>query len=293
MKLSSKEMIILSVFLSIVIIVAGLFLFIMPEYDKIEPNKNNLQAAKDERDQVYAVLTREETIDQEIQDAIDQANTTSLYFYDDMTTYEADVLVREILEATNMSTDSLSLSNFATSTLSVTDYVSAIVTYPLKDYSGFKSDNIQSSDYPISYDEEGKIIVPEAYLKKYGEEQALTEYLTALLSTQTQTVGSITVSFTIKGTRANFLNFLNYVADLEKATYIGGTTVAYTGNSGASAAEDEEGEASANTNTDQLLGINAEIAAPISMTFYCITPMQPQESAEAEAEPEPEAEPAA
>ena len=310
MKLSSKEMIILAVFLSIAIIVAGLFLFIMPEYEKIQPNKNSLQAAKDERDQVYASLAREATIDKEIDDAIELANTVSLNFYEDMTTYEADVLVREILEATDMSTDSLSLGSFSTATLTVSDFVETIISYPLKEYSGFQPNILNTEDYPVEYDEDGDLIVPDAYIEKYGEEQALTEYLTALLSTQSQTIGAITVNFTVTGTRGDFLNFLNYIADLEKATIINNTTVAYTGfendgntnnnnnnNNNAAPVEGEEGEAAQNVNTntntnttptEQLLNDNSEISAPISMTFFCVTPMAQVEittSAEVEAEP--------
>lgn len=318
MKLSSKEMIILAIFLSIAIIAVGFFLFIKPEYDKIEPNRNSLNAAKDERDQLYASLNREATIDQEIQDAIDQANTFSLYFYDDMTNYEADAVIREILEATNMHTSSLSLGGFSTAILSVSDYISSTVSYPLQEYSGFKVNNINGSDYPLEYDEEGNIVVPDVYLERYGEEQALTEYLTALLSTQTQTVGAITANFTVSGTRGDFLNFLNYVANLDRATYISSTSVAYTGasisSSGSSSStntespstESGEGESSeegeedkstdapvttpapSNTTGGQLLNDNAEISAPITMTLYCVKPMLPQETTEAETEAEPE-----
>ena len=308
MKLTNKEMIFLAVFLSIAIMIAGAFVFVLPEYEAIEPNKSSLQAARDERDRIYSSLAREGTIDQEIQDAIDQANKLSLSFYDDMTTYEADVLVREILEATNMTADSLSINSFAAVNLTVSDYVETVISYPLKEYSGYRSDEIDIAAYPISYDEEGKIIIPDVYLEKYGEEQALTEYLTALLSTQSQTVGAITVTFTINGTRGNFLSFLNYVAALDRATYINSTTIAYTGmvsasstnESNASSAEEEgeEGEEAVTNapaeSTEQLLDGNAEISAPISMTFYCIAPMQAMETEAAETEPEPEsdAEPA-
>ena len=307
MKLSSKEMTILAVFLSIVILVAATFLFILPEYEKIEPNKNALQAAKDEKEQIYASLERENTIDQEIQDAIDLANNISLYFYEDLTPYDADVIVREILEATNMSTNSLSVGSFTSSTLTITDYVETIVSYPLKDYSGYQPDILQAENYSIEYDENGKLIIPEDYVRKYGVEQALTEFLAAKLSTQSQTVGAITASFTVNGTRGDFLNFLNYIAGLERATIINSTSVNYTGGdlstaptaptAPATPAEGEEGEeaaaapapAAANTSDgNQQLTNNSEVSVSISMTLYCVTPMQaPEETTTAEAEPEP------
>lgn len=299
MKLTSKEMIILAVFLSIVIIVAGTFLFILPEYEKIEPNRNTLQSAKDEKEQIYSSLERENTIDQEIQDAIDQANTTALYFYDDLTTHEADVIIRDILKATNMSTKSLDLDDYTTSTLTVTDYVETVVNYPLKEYSGYVPsltpfDGEEAAN--IEYDENGNLVVPDEYMEKYKD--ALKEYMTVLLSTQAQTVGSITVEFTIEGTRGDFLNFLNYVADLEKATIVNSTSVAYTktvsdNNNSNSTEEGEELPSYYNNGSTSEVQVNdrTEIAADITMTLYCITPMQPQE--ETSQATETETEPAA
>lgn len=293
MKLSNKELIILAFFLAIVIMAAGAFLFVLPEYEKVESNRNTLQATKDEKNQIYASLEREATIDQEILDAIDQAKTFSLYFYDDMTTYEADVIVREILEATNMSTKSLTLSDYAASELTVTDYVETMVSYPLKDFSGYDPGILNGANFPIEYDENGKLIVPEAYVEKYGD-QALTEYLTAKLSTQAQTVGAITVTFTIEGTRGDFLNFLNYVADLDRATIINNTKVSYTSaanndnNNNNGAPAEGEGEEAApaapagNGGDDVQLNDNSKVSALVSMTLYCVTPMQEQVFAEAE-----------
>ena len=281
MKLTNKEMAILSVFLSIVIIVAGLFLFIMPEYEKIDPNRSSLESAKNQKEQIYQSLAREATIDQEIQDAVDQANVNALYFYDDLTSYEADVILREILEATKMSTNTLTINSYTTSTLSVTDYVETIVTYPLKEYSGFIDDRINAGELTAEYDEEGNLIIPDDFMEKF--EDALKEYMTALLSTQTQTVGSITVNFVIEGRRGDFLNFLNYVADLDKATHIDSTTIAYTAavsanNNAAAGNPDDVAPPVANAaSTEQTLNDNSEISANVTMTFYCITPMKMME----------------
>lgn len=306
MKLTGKEMTILSVFLSIVIIAVGLFLFIMPAYESIEPNRQKLDAAKAERDQIYESLAREATIDQEIQDAIEQANTLSLSFYDDLTTYEADVIVREILDATNMSTNSLMLSSYTTATLTVTDYIETVVSYPLKEYAGYAASaaGIENSD--VQYDENGNIIIPDEFTED-DLESALKNYLIALLSTQTQTIGSITVNFTVSGTRGDFLKFLDYIADLERATIINSANVSYTAaaaadtnnndnNGGAAEGEGEgaEDEAPANTaantnNEPQQLTDSSQITSNISLTFYCITPMSDQVGEEAPAATEPEA----
>lgn len=309
MKLSRKEMTILTFFLFFVVIAIGAFLFVLPEYEKIDPNKNALQAARDEKDRVYASLEREATIDQDIQYAIEHANSLSLYFYDDMTEYEADVIVREILDDTNMHTNSLSMGSFTTATLTVSDYIETVVSYPLKEYSGFKVDSISAGESGLEYDEDGKIVIPQAYIEKYGEEQALTEYLVALFSSESQTIGAITASFTVTGTRGDFLNFLNYVAGLERATRINSTTVSYTGvvsnnsvnntpvplaenvDADETTAEGEEEETAAPENTSSgegQLNDNSVISAGISMTFYCVRPMEALETTAVEVEVEPE-----
>ena len=127
MKLSNKEKIILAVFLAVVIIVAGVFLIILPEYNKIEPNRNTLANVQAQRDQVNQTLLREATIDQEIQTALDKANEFSGKFYDDLTTYQADMILRDILKETNLETDTLSITDFTTRSLTLTEDVDAVV----------------------------------------------------------------------------------------------------------------------------------------------------------------------
>lgn len=294
MKLSSMEKIILAVFLAIVIIAVGVFLLILPEYNKIEPNTQALAAAQAEREQLYDTLAREATIDQEIQDALDDANKFSMNFYEDMTTYEADVLIREILEATNMSTDSLSIGDFTTSTLTISDYIETVVNYPLKDYATGtgNSESADTSDttYDLQYDESGNIIIPDSFKEAYPVD-TLQNYLIAVLSTKSQTLGAITLNFTVEGTRGDFLAFLDYVAGLEKATYINSTTISYTtteaqeennngGNGGNEQGEEEQPAPAAanpdnNNNTNNVihLGDRDEITAPISITFFCAEPL--------------------
>lgn len=306
MKLTSKEITILSVFLSIVIIVAGLFLFILPEYEKIEPNKASLESAKNQKDQIYRSLSREGTIDQEIQDAIDQANDISKCFYDDMTTYEADVVVRQLLEEGGITVSSLSLGSFSTTTLTVSDYIKTVVTYPLKEYSGYTEKTVDTSNLSMEFDEEGELIIPEDFQELYGE-HAKQEFMVAYLTTQQQTIGAITANFTINCTRGEFLDFIDYIAGLEKATSIGGISIAYTastgGNTGSSTLTGgQEGRAAVNENADanvdadnntdtdtgddanentntntnngeQTLNNNSEVSMGISLTLYCVKPM--------------------
>lgn len=290
MKLSNKEKIFLAIFLAIVILVAGAFVLVMPEFNKIDTNKKALQAAKDQRDSLYNTLSRESTIDSEIQAAFDQANKFAPYFYEDMTVLDADELTRQILKDTNMTTKGLNINDFTTSTLTVSQYVDTVVTYPLKEYSGYTPDRgIDFSQYSISYDENGEIVVPEEL------KDVLKEYLNTILSTQQQTIGSISVGFTIEGTRGDFLKFLDHIADLEKATYIPSIIIDYTKTTANQPVnpnpdDDEENnddEPQQPAQGDQELDDDDPVSVSIQLIYYCVMPMQTESDTTA-----PEAEPA-
>lgn len=295
MKLSNKEKIAIAIVLAIAIVAAGFFLLVKPEYDKIETNKNSLKSAQDELQSMLQVLARENTIDQEIQTAFDKANRFAPYFYDDLTVLDADELTRKILADANMSTKVLSIGDFTTSTLTVSDYVDTIVTYPLKEYSGYVPEaGIDFSQFSISYDDEGNIVVPDEV------KDVMKDYLNTFLTTQSQTIGSISVNLTVEGTRANFLKFLDYIAGLEKATYIPSVSIDYTKvnendqqpnnptpeEGGENENQGQEVQALAGeTEIDE----NSEISLVITITYYCVKPLQTATEA---AVTEPETQPA-
>ncbi len=223
MKLSNKEKVILAVFLAIVIMAVGAFMLVVPEYQKISGNKASLEDARVRRDQLYNSLTRESTIDQELKDAMEAAKDYADYFYDDMTTYQADAMFREILQNGGIGTDSLRIGEFTTSTLSLSTFVETFVTYPLKEYSGYRdSQGVDLSQYDLNYDADGNIIEDEAFMAIYEELSAklLKDLKRLQLSAENQTIGSITADFDVTCTRQQYLDFLDYVHNLERATYI-------------------------------------------------------------------------
>lgn len=290
MKLSNKEKVILAVFLAIVIIVAGVFLIILPEYNNIEPNKNTLADAQTQRDQINQTLIREATIDQEIQTALDKANRFSGNFYDDLTTYQADMILRDILEATNLQAVNMAIADFSITDLTLEEYVDAVVTYPLKDYSGFVApEAIDLSSYGITYDEDGNISVPEDFTLE-DTKDLLKDYMKLLLQTQTQTIGSITVSFDVKGTRKDFIDFLDYVAELDKATHIDSCVIGYS--KVQSEERDEDGNVvGGGLNGTRMTEFGSEnivrftdtsnLQSNVTITFYSVIP--PQFGSETEA----------
>lgn len=290
MKLSNKEKVILAVFLAIVIIAAGAFLIVVPEYQKIAGNRSSLDAVKAQRDQLYQTLSRESTIDDELETAAENAKTFANYFYDDMTTYEADAVFREILQNGGVKTDSLSIGPFTTSTLTVSEFVETFVTYPLKEYSGYKDDpgiaGIDFSGLPLQFDEDGNVVETDELKEALGDAMdVLKEYVNTMLSTTEQTLGSITANFEITCTRQQYLDFLDYVHTLEHATYISGANINFTNtgavnneNNNAQPAFDENGneipQQNNNTPEDTRVKDTDEFTYSINMTLYCAKALQ-------------------
>lgn len=296
MKLSNKEKVILAVFLAVVILVAGAFVLVVPEYQKIEGNRRSLESVKADRDQLYQTLTREDTIDEELKTAAKNADTFANYFYDDMTTYEADAMFREIIENGGLKTNSLSIGQFTTSTLTVTEYVESFVTYPLKEYSGYKDNagisSIDLSGFPLQFGEDGNVVETEELKAALGELQdALKEYINTMLSTTSQTLGSISASFEVNCTRKEYLDFLDYIHELEHATYVSGANVNFT-NKGAvpdidnMAMYDAEGNELVQQPTapgDTKVKDTDKFTYRINMTLYCAKALQTEVETDASA----------
>lgn len=319
MKLSNKEKVILAVFLAIVIMAAGAFLLVVPEYQKIEGNQSSLDASKAQRDQLYSTLTRESTIDKELEDAAKDAEEYATYFYDDMTTYEADALFREIIanavnkdnQNLNIKTDSLEIEDYTTTNLTVSAFIEAYVTYPLKEYSGYKeSYDVDWSAYGLNYDENGNVIEDDAY-RAAAEDMAknlLKELMKLGLLTKEQTIGSITAEFDLTCTRQQYLDFLDYVHGLERATYISAAKINYTkevaqdeNNNNPQYTVDENGnvvvipaEEHKITREETRVQEDDEATYNVEMTLFCVTALQtPEDDSNNEAVTQPAEEAAA
>ncbi len=297
MKLSNKEKVILAVFLAIVIMAVGAFMLVVPEYQKISGNKASLEDARVRRDQLYNSLTRESTIDQELKDAMEAAKDYADYFYDDMTTYQADAMFREILQNGGIGTDSLRIGEFTTSTLSLSTFVETFVTYPLKEYSGYRdSQGVDLSQYDLNYDADGNIIEDEAFTAIQEELSAklLKDLKRLQLSAENQTIGSITADFDVTCTRQQYLDFLDYVHNLERATYIHSAEINYTKAPASTEREtptlppvtDENGnplpvQSAAQISDDTRVKDTDESTYSINMTLYCVKELQIEENEEA------------
>lgn len=264
MKLSKSERTILMVFLILIVIAGGGFLFVYPAYQQIGTAQASLQSAKDTLETTKLTLQREDTIDDEVKDAYNAAKDYENKFYKDLETQEADVIVRQILEDTKMTTNALSISDLTASTLSLTDFVDVEVTYPLKEYS--KSLSAVATEEEIQYDEDGNPILTAE--QKYAE-----------LSQYQQVVGAVNVTFTVDGRLDDLRAFLDAINDLPQATYIQSITVPYTGtdtSTGSTVELDEEGNETIVENTTETttdLKASSKVSTAVSLVLYCVNPM--------------------
>ena len=275
MKISKQERIAIVCFLVAAILGVGIFVFVLPNFNKIDTNNKQLTAVKQEYSDILKQLEHTSTIDDEISKAYEEGKNLADTFYDDLTPYEADEIMRQFIatfnkqEGKNITIDGLSISPFATQTLTVSVFRSSEVTYPLKE---FANTVVEQPDTDV-LEEISSMNTRELvmYAKKL---QA-----TLLAASEPVTVGSITVSFTVHSKKLqdlhDFVDLLfsgKYDDKLPaKATYIG--SVSYQ-------MEEKEGstDTSDNTATDDTMSGSAgtgkdDFSMSISANLLCIKPV--------------------
>ncbi len=275
MKISKQERIAIICFLVAAILGVGIFVFVLPNFNKIDTNNKQLTAVKQEYNDIIKHLEHTSTIDDEISKAYEEGKNLADTFYDDLTPYEADEIMRQFIatfnkqEGKNITIDGLSISPFATQTLTVSVFRSSEVTYPLKE---FANTVVEQPDTDV-LEEISSMNTRELvmYAKKL---QA-----TLLAASEPVTVGSITVSFTVHSKKLqdlhDFVDLLfsgKYDDKLPaKATYIG--SVSYQ-------MEEKEGstDTSDNTATDDTTSGSAgtgkdDFSMSISANLLCIKPV--------------------
>ena len=275
MKISKQERIAIICFLVAAILGVGIFVFVLPNFNKIDTNNKQLTAVKQEYSDILKQLEHTSTIDDEISKAYEEGKNLADTFYDDLTPYEADEIMRQFIatfnkqEGKNITIDGLSISPFATQTLTVSVFRSSEVTYPLKE---FANTVVEQPDTDV-LEEISSMNTRELvmYAKKL---QA-----TLLAASEPVTVGSITVSFTVHSKKLqdlhDFVDLLfsgKYDDKLPaKATYIG--SVSYQ-------MEEKEGstDTSDNTAIDDTTSGSAgtgkdDFSMSISANLLCIKPV--------------------
>ena len=135
MKISKQERILIVVFLVAAIIGVGIFVFILPNFNKISDNNKQLASVNKQYADINKQLEHESTIDNEISQAYEDGKNLADKFFNDLTEYEADEIMRKfIANGKDITIDGLTISPFSTQALSVSVFSPTEVTYPLKDF---------------------------------------------------------------------------------------------------------------------------------------------------------------
>jgi len=134
--LSRNEQIAVYILASAVILAVGLFVFLLPEINKIEPNK----AIRDQRQAEFESLSTQfslevfEALEQDIINAYNDGKDASAVFYnDELRSYEADRLIQGILDDAKLDTDNLVINELSTHGLSLSVYRPVDILYGIKE----------------------------------------------------------------------------------------------------------------------------------------------------------------
>lgn len=176
MKLSKQERLGILIVAIILILGLGTWLFIVPKIDALNASSTTLTTKQTELDNAKAKAALKEPLKQQVLDAYKEGETLADMFFEEMTTYEADMEFRAFLEQckSNILVESLSVSEPTTATLAPEYFTEEEVTYPLKTY---VTQGLEQTEDEIA------------------SEERWNELKNAL--GVSQTVGAITVEFTV------------------------------------------------------------------------------------------------
>ncbi|MCL1881906.1 MAG: hypothetical protein FWF76_06985 [Oscillospiraceae bacterium] len=136
MVLSKNEQIALMIVAVLVVAVAGLFVFVLPAYNRIAPNRasyNEIRNQYNTFEENYGDSAFQR-IGQDIVVAYEYGVGASEGFYEnEMYDFEADRRVREILDSLNLSTGDLAIQRLQTQALTLTQFMPFNISYPIKD----------------------------------------------------------------------------------------------------------------------------------------------------------------
>ncbi len=290
------------------ILAAGIFFFIVPAYKGIEKANKNLEKIQTEQQELETKLAREATIDEEIETAKKEAEKLEVNFYPDLTPYEAIEITLAHLKECNLDTESMTASYLSTSGISLATFTETPVIYDLKTYSktahGPDEDALLSGEfldggkkYSVTVNSLSDIVIADAESgeavdrAKYTDTmvQAYKEALCSYASSNemSQTLGATTVTFTVTGKYEDYLNFINYIFDLERATHMNTVVIPMT-----KAAEAEEGKTfidemgnvvpdSEVSQGDVAYEADTPVEQAVTLIYYSVEPMEALETIDA------------
>lgn len=247
MNLSKIEKIIIMVLVVGGILALGIIFLCKPAYESIGKANNNLSKAQTDYDDLMARLTRLDTIDEDIKKVKDSISELEDNFYPELTTYEAVEIALAQLKANDLETLSMSVTPATTQQINVETYTEAPLIYNLKTYAQnskeAKEGEVVLMDgqfldddkvYTVSItslsnvsitNENGEIVEPKDYTDTMIDayKEAVCKYASG--GKLQQTVSAISVSFSVTGEYKNIMDYIDYLYNYEKATYLPNITL--------------------------------------------------------------------
>lgn len=267
MNLTKVEKAIIAILVIGAILGFGIFLFAVPAFNNIGKEQSRLDALKKEQENLNAQLAREATIDTEISDAKKLAEELEGSFYPDLTSYETSEIAIAYLEDLGFDVRGINVSSMGTQAFSLQVYNAVEVYYDLKTYAKNASGEVvavtegefesSGKKYTIQYtdftdikifDEGGNEVKPASYTEDMVNVYQQTLCRIASKDGNSQIVGVSTASVSLSCTYGKYLEFLDYVNNLDRATMLTGAKIPMT--MVPKVEEEEESEEGEDTNTE-------------------------------------------
>lgn len=209
MKLSKQEQIAAMVIVALIIVAAGVFLFIKPNIETIGATQASLEAKKAEYEEDVTKVQQKDALRTQVLEAYDKGKNLADMFFPELSAYEADNEFRAFLEERESNPDhakvvidDLTVSAAGTTELGTSMFIPSEVQYALKEYVN------QGSTVDITTIDPNLI-----------RQTAIT-----LLLGEPQTIGATTVKFTLKTTTIDdILKFADEVNNYETKDENGNT----------------------------------------------------------------------
>lgn len=242
MNLSKVEKIIIVVLVIGGILAAGFFLLFKPAYDGIAKAEKNLKTAETAHAELMTKLERLNTIDEDIKTARSDVGDLEEKFFPDLTTYEAVEILLAQLKEYEMDTLEINVAALTTEDLELEYFIEEPIIYDLKTYAQNAKEHKEGeielmegefldgnkkytiiinglADITIT-DENGEVVENKKYTdtmtKAYKE--ALCRY--AFTNKIKQTVSVVALELDVTGEYKDYLEFLDYLYNFDRATYL-------------------------------------------------------------------------
>lgn len=247
MNLSKIEKIIIMVLVVGGILALGIIFLCKPAYESIGRANNSLTKAQTDYDDLMARLVRLDTIDEDIAKAKESIAELEDNFYPELTTYEAVEIALAQLKENDLETLSVSVSPATTQGISIETYSEAPLVYNLKTYAQnskeTKEGEIVLMDGQFLDDEKVYTVsvtnlANVSITNENGEVVEIKDYTDTMIDAYkeavckfasgnklSQTVSASTVSFSVTGEYKKIMNYIDYLYNYDKATYLPNITL--------------------------------------------------------------------